>query len=98
MVWVCMAAKGPGPIYVDGYDNAKPYMNEHNMPICSIYQHDKAKTVRDKIQELGLEVMPWPFQSPYVNPIENAWKYLKARVSTKKSTNEAKLWQVIEKK
>ena len=42
--------------------------------------------------------MPWPAQSPGLNPIENAWKLLKARISTEKCTNKDELWQVIEKK
>ena len=58
----------------------------------------QGKNFYDKIQELGLEVMPWPAQSPHLNPIENSWKLLKARISTEKCTNADELWQVIEKK
>ena len=61
------------------------------MPISSMYQRDNApchmaKTVGDKIEELELEVMPWPAQSSDWNPIENVWKLLKARISTEKCT------------
>ena len=96
MVWACMTAKGPGPIVrVDGHVNAKKYIDiltnvvkpfmDDNMPISSMFQHDnapchKAKTVCAKIEEMRLEVLPWPAQSRDLNPIENALKVLKNRV------------------
>ena len=53
---------------------------------CTMACH-KAKTVYDKIQESGLEVLP----SPDLNLIGNAWKLLKACISTEKCSNEDKL-------
>ena len=113
MVWACMTAKGPGPIIrVDGHVNAKKYIDiltnvvepymDQNMPIASIFQHDnapchKAKTVCDKSKEMGLQVLPWPAQSPDLNPIENAWKVLKSRVSCQKYANVDELWQAVQK-
>ena len=47
---------------------------------------------------MGLKVLPWPTQSPDLNPIENAWKVLKNRVSSEKYANEDELWQAIQKK
>ena len=88
MVWAFMTAKGPGPIVcVDGHVNAKKYIDiltnvvesfmNDNMPISSMFQHDnvpchKEKTVCAKIEEMGLEVLPWPVQSSDLNPIKNS--------------------------
>ena len=87
IVWACMTAKRPGPIIrVDSHVNAKKYIDiltnvvelymDENMPIASIFQCDnapcyKAKTVCNKIEEMGLQVLPWLAQSPDLNPIEN---------------------------
>ena len=100
MVWVCMTAKGPGPIIcVDGHVNPKKYIGiltnvvepfmDDNMPILSKFQHGnmschKEKTVCAKIEEMELEVLPWPAKSPDLNPIKNAWKVLKNHVSNEK--------------
>ena len=50
-----------------------------------IFQHDNAPThtahvVRDALIELGVEVMDWPPHSPDLNPIENLWALLKAKI------------------
>ena len=113
MVWACMTAKGPGPIvHVDGHVNAKKYIDiltnvvepfmDDNMLISSMFQHDnvpchKAKTVCAKTEEMGLDVLPWPAQSMDLNPIKNAWKVLKNRVSSEKYVNEDELWQAVQK-
>ena len=113
MMWACMTAKGLGPIIrVDGHVNAKKYIDiltnvvepymDKNMLIASIFQHDNAprhlaKTVCDKIEEMGLQVLPWPAQSPGLNPIQNAWKVPKSRVSYQKYMNEDELWQAVQK-
>ena len=65
---------------------------DNNMPISSMFQHDnalcqRAKTVCAEI-EMGLELLPWPAQSPDLNPIENSWKVLKNHVFSEKYVNE----------
>ncbi|KAJ5512190.1 hypothetical protein N7463_001742 [Penicillium fimorum] len=51
----------------------------------SIFQHDNAPThtayvVRDALAEMQIEVMEWPPHSPDLNPIENLWALLKAKI------------------
>ncbi|KAJ5104253.1 hypothetical protein N7532_004782 [Penicillium argentinense] len=50
-----------------------------------IFQHDNAPThtarvVRDALAEMNIEVMEWPPHSPDLNPIENLWALLKAKI------------------
>lgn len=73
-----------------------------------LFQHDNApvhtarnvKTYLDrteKSQKGQIKVLPWPSQSPDLNPLENLWAYLKQRVGkrTKKPSNLAELFQVV---
>lgn len=51
----------------------------------SIFQHDNAPThtafiVRGTLDDLDIEVMDWPPHSPDLNPIENLWALLKAKI------------------
>ena len=50
-----------------------------------IFMHDNApvhtaRIVRQLLDEMGIEVMPWPPYSPDLNPIENLWALLKAEI------------------
>jgi len=68
-----------------------------------IFQQDGAsvhtsKTVQDHMTERRIDLLPWPAQSPDINPIENLWADLKKRVAKRRReiTSKEKLWEAIE--
>ena len=114
MVWVCMTAKRPGPIIsVDGHVNAKNTLRFSPMLLSLIRMSTclfllyismtMHHATRQKLFVTKFRNWDWKSchglpKSPDLNPIENAWKLLKARICTEKCTNKDELWQVTEKK
>jgi hypothetical protein len=56
-----------------------------------------AIVVRDWFIENEVPLMPWPAQSPDLNPIENLWSVLDKRAQFRKCANEEELFQVLQR-
>ena len=66
----------------------------------AVLMHDgapchRAREVERYLEGCGLEVLPWPGNSPDMNPIEGIWKLLKDRVNSVTVTNKRQLLERI---
>jgi len=111
MVWSCMSAAGPGPIvFARGSITARVYksiIEEHLKPtaerLCGdnwIFQQDNApvhtaNVAKQYFVDANITVLTWPPQSPDLNPIENAWTWLKKRVASRAPRSYEELEAVI---
>lgn len=114
MIWSCISAEGPGPIYfVEGTMRSNQYINVLRnvlLPYLETLQHPKEEYVfmqdgapchtsrasMDCLNSLGLEILPWPGNSPDCNPIENCWSYLKSKVYSRRNNTINELKKNIE--
>ena len=69
-----------------------------------IFQQDNdpkhtSKKARDWFTKKGMKLLPWPAQSPDLNPIENLWDYLARQVAKQATqhTTEDQVWEELQK-
>ena len=65
----------------------------HNNAPCHTTQ-----VVKDKIEELKIDVLDWPAYSPDLNPIENLWSHIVRNIYTEGRTYDGvdELWTAIQ--
>lgn len=99
MIWGCMSHHGFGRIHVvTGMMNSQQYIDvlrSRLIPQAAewypdnwVFQQDNApchtsKAVKRVMTDEGLVVLPWPSNSPDMNPIETLWAVLKNKLRQK---------------
>lgn len=113
LVWGGFSWYGVGPITrIEGIMDQLAYKNilmnimlpyaEEDMPLKWKLVQDNdpkhtAKSVKKWISDNKIEVVPWPAQSPDLNPIENLWHDVDKRIDRSNATNMNILWTEIQK-
>ena len=111
MAWVCFSARGTGPLHrIHGIMDQHVYRQvmeevmlshaEDNMPLRWWFQQDNdpkdtAKSEKRWFGEKRVPVLPWPSQSPDLNPIENLWNMVDATVKGASPTTVDELERVL---
>ena len=96
MVWGCFSARGLGDMCVlKGRLNSEAYksvLDKYMIPASEelfngdfIFQQDSAschtsKATKTWLKENQVQLLPWPSNSPDLNPIENIWGLMKKRL------------------
>lgn len=78
----------------------KPSVNKLFPDNDCIFQQDNdpkhtANKTKQYLLNYHVPTLPWPSQSPDLNPIENLWSILDERVKNRQPSNEEDLFEVI---
>lgn len=111
MVWAAFSWRGVGPIVkINGIMDQYVYKNilenhmepfvEENMPLNWTFMHDNdpkhsARSVKAWLNDQKIKTLPWPAQSPDLNPIENLWNDVETQIKLVKPKNLNELWETI---
>ena len=111
MIWGSMSHAGMGRIYVvEGYMNSSQYMKVLRSRLIpqmnawgresAIFQQDSApchtsRIVKQFFNDHSINVLPWPGNSPDMNPIETIWAILKRRLQQTTFTSKPALINAI---
>ena len=58
----------------------------------------KAHSTQAFLKNKNIEVLPWPCNSPDLNPIENIWGILKRQLRPMKYNSTEDLWNAVQNK
>jgi len=78
-----------------------PSMNRMFPDGSGIFQQDNdpkhtARSIKDYIRSKNLNILPWPSQSPDLNPIENLWSNLDWHMKDRRPQNEMQLFEACQ--
>jgi hypothetical protein len=100
MFWGCFSKMGMGPLVaITGSMGAESYLKllkDHFYPAYEdgiedlVFMQDnapchKARQVMQFFEDKGIDTLPWPPQSPDMNPIENLWALMKRKLKDYKT-------------
>lgn len=107
MVWGCMSAEGPGKLcIVYEKVNSQIYQEilEYYMIPSSedlfeddfIFQQDVAPphisvSTKNWFRQRNIQVLPWPPNSPDINPLENLWRIMKKKLQENPPASKTEL-------
>ena len=104
--WMCLLPEGlDAPTLITIFEDELKKTLNHYYPRARLIhlQQDNSsvhtsKIVKNWLKKNKIPVLPWPSQSPDLNPIENLWADLKKRVYRKNHniTSKKVLWNVIQ--
>ena len=62
---------------------------------CVTAPAHKSKLVKKFLVNMKIPILEWPGNSPYLNPIENAWNCMKNKVQEKQPTSIPDLKEIL---